>query len=557
MVFAFGPPVNGAGPQLVVANVYRNVHYEAYGMTRVTDNITVVNPGTAPAFSVLTAYPISEIDNIKEFRAETANGTELIFQRVSRIGPNCTGWQIFLPEPIMPYRNTTIVAQMAIAGLTYQEGEIAEIAVPTIPTSPYLIQRYETRFTYFEALTAPTRTLWEGNNVHPYSFEWGTSTLEFDPDEFFPQITYLELHRQFSIDPWGYLFVHEAHTLQVESDNPRFTNRDRLWQSIQLQLPRGSEFLRVYDRMANLSSQIVTFANVSHPGTINVDFQYHLGVGDIYTIYYEYRIPLDYNQLVLQTGQFLFFDLYLEYPFLIEQQTTEVILPVGSWLQDVPIGATAAISPTGQYMVTIKAINVTSITRSEVNLSYVYPIPPALARPLVLFLLVGLFCLGYIVVRRIPFFRDEEEEILAAAEVDPAILSEFCALYGEKIALLLQSERLERTMLQGKVSKPRYRKEKKNFERKLRALDRDLAGRSQPLIEAGGKYESSVRQLELLEAERVSAIEALHALEQRYRQKRITASVYQKLQKDLQKRRDKAVGRMDRILLALREELVE
>ena len=188
---------------------------------------------------------------------------------------------------------------------------------------------------------------------------------------------------------------------------------------------------------------------------------------------------------------------------------------------------------------------------------YVYSVSPGFIRPLLFVLIVGIFCLGYVAVRRISFFLEEEEIIAVVAEVDPAILSEFCALYGEKIALLLQTERLEQNMLQGKISKPRYRKEKKNFERKLRSLGRELEGRSQPLIEAGGKYESSVRQLELLEAERVSAIEALHALEQRYRQKRITASVYQKLRNDLQKRRDRAVGRMDRILLTLREELAE
>ncbi len=557
MVLALGLPVSGNGSQLIITNVDRDVYYEVYGMTLVTDTITVYNPGPEPAFSVLTAYPLSQIDSVKEFRAETLNGTALLFQRVPIIGPNCTGWQIFLHTPIMPNQNTTIKAQMAIAGLTSQIGERATIAVPVKPTSPYFIQSYETRFSYFDAFTAPTRTLWSGNDVHPFSFDWGTSNLEFDPDEFFPLITYSEFHRQFSIDPWGYLFAHEVHTLQVDSNNPRFSNADRLWRSIQILLPPGSQFLRAYDSVANLSSHIETPANISHPGSINVDFQYHLEKGDTYTFYFEYRIPLDHNQLVLQTGQMLFFDLYLEYPFLIHQQTTEFLLPTGSWLQGVPLGAMTSISPTGQYLVSIKANNVTSITQSEVNLNYVYPILPAFTRPVVLLLFVGIFCIGYVIVRRVPFFREEEEEIVVAAEVDPAILSEFCALYGEKIALLLQSERLEKTMLQGKISKPRYRKEKKNFERKIRALDKELAGRSQPLIEAGGKYESSVRQLELMEAERVSAIEALHALEQRYRQKRITASVYQKLQKDLQKRRDKAVGRMDRILLALREEIAE
>ncbi len=557
MVFALGLPVSGEGPQLAITDVQRNVHYEAYGMVLFTDTITVVNSGPEPAFSVLTAYPLSDIDSVKDFRAETVSGTELAFQRVALIGPNCSGWEVFLPDPVMPYQNSTFVTQMSVEGLTSQTSATATIVFSIEPTSPYFIHSYETRLTFNYALTAATQEFWSGSDVHPYSFEERSVLLDFMPNDFLPLITYVELKRIFSIDAWGYLLAHEVHSLRVDSPNPDFVNTEQVWQNITLRLPPGSEFLRVYDQVANLSSQIGKLADITHPGSIYVSFQYHLQRGDIYTFHFEYRIPLDYRQLVLQTGQFLSLELYLEYPFRIQKQTTEILLPAGSWLQDVPLGAVTSISPTGQYQVTFLAINVTSISQTEANLYYVYPIPPALARPLILFFIFGIFCLGYIAVRRIPYFREEEEAIVAVADVDPAILSEFCALYGEKIALLLQTERLEQSMLQGKISKPRYRKEKKNFERKLRSLDRELAGRSQPLIEAGGKYESSVRQLELLEAERVSAIAALHALEQRYRQKRITASVYQKLRKDLEKRRDRAVGRMDRILLTLREELAE
>ena len=557
MVFALGPPVSGEGPQLVLTDVQRNVHYEEYGMALITDTLTVLNPGPEPAFSVLTAYPLSEIDSVKEFRAETANGTELLFHRVPLIGPNCTGWEVFLADPIMPDQETTLVVQLSLAGLTSQTGATATITFSIKPTSPYFIQSYETRLTYNYVLTAPTQTFWSGIDIQPYSYEERSVLLDFVPNDFLPLMTYEELKRVVTLDAWGYLRVHEVHSLRVNSPNPQFVNTEQRWENITLVLPPGSEFLRVYDGVANLSSSIGKLANITHPGTIYVNFQYHLQEDDNYIIYFEYRIPLDQRQLIFQTGQFLFFELYLEYPFLIENQATEFLLPPGSWLQNVPFGAETSISPTGQYSVSLLATNVTSISQAEVNLYYVYPITPALTRPLLLFLIVGLVCLGYIAVRRIPYFREEEEIIAAVPEVDPAILSEFCALYGEKIALLLQTERLEQSMLQGKVSKPRYRKEKKNFERKLRALERDLASRSQPLIEAGGKYESSIRQLELQEAERVSAIEALHALEQRYRQKRITASVYQKLQKDLQKRRDRAVSRMDRILLTLREELAE
>ncbi|MFX1575957.1 MAG: hypothetical protein ACFFCF_02170 [Promethearchaeota archaeon] len=557
MVFALAPPVNGDGLDLVITEVQRNVHYEEYGMVLITDTITIFNPGSSPVFSIETAYPLSEIGSVKEFYAETVDGTELFFQRTPTIGPNCSGWEVFLPEPLMPDEDTTFITQMSVEGLTSQTATTSTVVFSILPTSPYVIEYYETRLTFNYALTAATQEYWSGSNVHPYSYEERAVLLDVMSDVFLPLMTYIELKRVFSIDAWGYLFAHEIHSLRVNSQNPLFSTTGKRWQNITLQLPIGSEFLRVYDQVANLSSQIGRLANSTHHGTIYVSFQYHLEEEDTYTFYLEYRIPLDYHQLVLQNGQFLDFNLYSEYPFRIERQITEFLLPPGCWLQGVPLGAVTSIAPSGQYLISFLATNVTSISKGEANLYYVYPVLPALFRPLLFFVVVGIVCLGYVAVRRIPFFHGEEEIALVVAEIDPAILSEFCALYGEKIALLLQTERLEQGMLQGKISKPRYRKERKNFERKLRSLERELEGRSQPLIEAGGKYESSIRQLEILEAERVSAIEALHALEQRYRQKRITASVYQKLQKDLQKRRDKAVGRMDRILLTLREELVE
>ncbi|TRO56146.1 hypothetical protein E2P64_06275, partial [Candidatus Bathyarchaeota archaeon] len=55
MVLALGLPVSGNGSQLIITNVDRDVYYEVYGMTLVTDTITVYNPGPEPAFSVLTA----------------------------------------------------------------------------------------------------------------------------------------------------------------------------------------------------------------------------------------------------------------------------------------------------------------------------------------------------------------------------------------------------------------------------------------------------------------------------------------------------------------------
>ena len=558
MVFAFIPPTNANSSHLVIADIQRNVDFQEYGLLLITDNITVINSGPVPAFFVDIAYPIAEFDNVKMFNAVTADGTDQLWERIIRLGPDCTGWRVYLPEPVMPSQTVIFETQMALTGLTAQDGANAAATFSPVPTSPYLIQSYTTTLTFHTALTAPSQREWTGTDVQPYSFEYSTVVLDHIVNDYIPLITYLELKRTYSIDAWGYIYAHEEHTFRLDSPNPRFDNAERLWTSIEISLPPGSEFLRTFDSLANLSrSHITEPTNATHPGTLSVVLGYFLEEGDVYQFFVEYRIPLDFHQLVLQTGQFFRFDPYFEEPWLIEKQITEFILPPGSWLQSIPVGSDVSISSTGQYIVSYHDANVTSLHRAEINFNYIYPIPPTLARPMVFFIIVVIISLMYVVVRRIPYFREEEEDIVVVRDVDPVILGEFCNLYGEKIALLLQTERLEQSMLQGKISKPRYRKEKKNFERKIRTLNGELASRSQQLIEAGGKYESSCNQLELLEAERISAIEALHALEQRYRQKRITAQVYQKLQKDLQKRRDRAVSRMDRILLGLREELNE
>ena len=558
MVFAFMPPTNANSSQLVIADVQRNVDFQAYGVLLITDNITAFNSGPVPVFFVEIAYPISEFEKVKMFNAVTEDGTDQLWERIIRLGPDCTGWRVYLPEPVMPNQTVTFETQMTLAGLTAQDSINAAASFSPIPTSPYFIQSYTTSLTYHSTLTAPSQREWTGTDVQPYSFEYSTVVLDHIGNDYSPLITYVELKRTFSIDAWGYILGHEEHTFRVDSPNPRFSDASRLWTSIEVTLPPGSEFLRTFDNLFNLSGSVLTEpTNATHPGILSVALGYFLEEGDVYQFFVEYRIPLDFHQLVLQTGQFFRFDPYFEEPWLIEKQITEFILPPGSWLQAIPDGSDVSISSTGQYMVSYHDVNVTSLHRAEINFNYVYPIPPTLARPMVFFLIAIVISLMYVVVRRTPYFREEEEDVVVLRDVDPVILGEFCNLYGEKIALLLQTERLEQSMLQGKISKPRYRKEKKNFERKIRTLNGELASRSQQLIEAGGKYESNCNQLEVLEAERISAIEALHALEQRYRQKRITAQVYQKLQKDLQKRRDRAVSRMDRILLSLREELNE
>jgi hypothetical protein len=441
---------------------------------------------------------------------------------------------------------------MAYEGLLEIDENAAHCTFSSVPSSPYLIKHVSTKLTYNSGLTEPTSEEFSFNNVSSYAYKPTTVDFTLVIGKVKPIITYLELKRQYTVETWGYLHVLESHTFRVDSVDLLSWS----WSSIYTHLPPGSQFLQAYDSVSNLSVSITILGNLTYPTTLQIHLQFLLEQDDVYKFFIEYRYPLDLQQSISQNGFYLGINPYFEHPWLIRHQITEVIIPEGGYLLSSSGEAEVSITSSGRFLVRYDDYNVTSLHQSEFTIHYMYPIQPAAIRPLLFSVITGIICLAYIAGRRIPIFREEEEIVTPLPTIDPAILSEFCALYGEKVALLLQMERLEQSMLRAKISKPRYRKEKKIFERKLRTFERDLQGRTRPLIEAGGKYENNVRQLELLEAERLSSIEALRALEQRYKQKRITLTVYQKLQSDLQKRRDKSVAGMDRILLDLREELV-
>jgi hypothetical protein len=552
MAVALTTPTSASQPDLVVLDVQRKVHLQEYGLLLTNDTFTVVNVGAEAAFYVFAAFPLATADCVRYFSAETQGGAALLVQRVPLVGLNCTGWRVYVPEPIMPDRNFTFTTRMALEGLTSVSGADSVLCnFSAVPTSPYLIKHCKTTISYHAGTQNPSQTEITSTNVHPYSYKPTVVQLQIVSSKGKPIISYLELRRQFSVSQWGYLQVLETHTMRVDSINPDAFS----WTSIDVVLPPGAQFLRAYDSLANLTGAITSPPSITSPGTLTVNFQFRLAQGDVYQFFVEYRCPLDTQQLVSQNGFVLGVNPYYKHPWIIRHQITEIVLPAASWLLAVPQGAEVAILPTSQYVVKFDAYNVTSLHQSEFTIKYVYPVQPALARPMLISLLFGLICLAYVGARRIPGLREEGQVITAPAAVDSTALGEFCALYGEKVALLLQTERLDQSMLARKIPMPRYRKEVKDAERKLRALERDIQTRARLLTQAGGRYAANVRQLELLEAERLSAIEAQRALEQRYRQKRITFEVYKKIQMDLEKRSDKAIAGMDRILLSLREEI--
>lgn len=552
MTLALRTPTTASQPDLVVLDVQRKVHLQEYGLLLTNDTFTVGNVGAEAAFYVFAAFPLATANRVRYFSAETQGGATLLVQRVPLVGPNCTGWRVYVPEPIMPGRNFTFTTRMALEGLVSVPDSTRVLCnFSSVPTSPYLIKHCKTTISYHAGTQTPSQSEITSTNVHPYSYKSTVVQLQVVSGKGKPIITYSELKRQFSVNQWGYLQVLETHTMRVDGINPDAFS----WTSIDVVLPPGSGFLRAYDSLANLTGSLTSSPSLTSPGTLKVNFQFKLAQGDLYQFFIEYRCPLDTRQLVSQNGFVLGLNPYYKHPWIIRHQITEIVLPAASQLLALPEGAEVTILPTSQYLLKFDAYNVTSLHQSEFTVSYVYPVQPALARPVFISLVFALICLAYVGVRRIPSLREEERIIATPAAVDSTALGEFCALYGEKVALLLQTERVEQSMLARKIPMPRYRKEVKDAERKLRALERDIQTRARLLTQAGGRYAANVRQLELLEAERLSAIEAQRALEQRYRQKRITYEVYKKIQMDLEKRSNKAIAGMDRILLSLREEI--
>ena len=148
---------------------------------------------------------------------------------------------------------------------------------------------------------------------------------------------------------------------------------------------------------------------------------------------------------------------------------------------------------------------------------------------------------------------EEKPIIIQMEQVPKSVLRQYSDLYDEKIALILQIEQLEESRRRKKVPVREYVQRRRRFESQLSDIFKQINETSQDIKNISGRFADIVNRLEILEAERDGARAAAARLRRRYRNRRITREVYDRLRVEEERKVNRTTSRIDGLIFELRQ----
>jgi hypothetical protein len=136
-------------------------------------------------------------------------------------------------------------------------------------------------------------------------------------------------------------------------------------------------------------------------------------------------------------------------------------------------------------------------------------------------------------------------------------IREFCALYEEKNALVLEIRLTEEDAKRKKISKKNYKNIFNKNTSKIENIQQEIIPFKKVLTETGEIFEKIMKKLDILEAERISIKDSLNLLESRYKRGRLPSrAAFLKLSDDFKKRRKKIDRSIDKLIQQFRSYLL-
>lgn len=135
------------------------------------------------------------------------------------------------------------------------------------------------------------------------------------------------------------------------------------------------------------------------------------------------------------------------------------------------------------------------------------------------------------------------------------LITKFVELYDEKSSMRLESDKMEEDLARGALNRYDYKQRRRMLDRRITEIDRALAPVEEQLAAAEGRYSDMIKRIERAEVE-LNVIKTTSAdLRSQYRSGKISKDLYESLNADLVRRRQKAEQTIDTIIINLREEI--
>jgi len=553
-IIANSPVQAQTGPSLIVSNASRTIDIGVFGIINVTDEITFKNNGTVPVSSFEIAIKEKFAKKLCHIGVEDQETGRLELKYLGLDeATNFTYWQIFFSEPINPGKVKKLIVTMTYGGLVTPisgTGKTYEFTFYYYPTIPYPIKSCRVEINIPRGADTVNETLIDTENLSPLTYK----EFYFQYNYTRNSLIYVEFEREIKPYDIGYIKVTETYTLK----NVGFSNIEEF----EFKLPEGVIRLSISDKAGPIDAEI-SEGNLTTKTTITISFtkgrKEVLGPNTTYTIHVSYLLPADTYLKNINTFYILTVPIYPEVPALVTYGVTIIVLPFNSKTNppEVEIIPTAQkLQPQIEQNKVIYTYHNITASAGDLKIKITYKVNPlyVLLRPLTYTMLIAAIAAIYMAIRKVQVaVIPPTVEVPVPVPVPIPVVKEFCRVYEEKMALMLEIDKLEEAFKTGRIKKKDYKRKVKLYERELTSITKEVEKVKEELRKAAPRLEDYIKRIELLEAERESVKASINQLERSYKTKKITKLAYTKLRRQYEGRLRKIYSNMDKIIFELRE----
>jgi len=210
----------------------------------------------------------------------------------------------------------------------------------------------------------------------------------------------------------------------------------------------------------------------------------------------------------------------------------------------------------GTRVLVYNSENVSPLEGKTILFTYTIDIFDLILRPVIFILIIAFLSSVFVLIIKTKE-RDEQISVFKKEFIPTIEIREFCSLYEEKNALILEIRKAEDEAKRKKLAKKTYKNLLAKNTTKIDQIKGEITPFKKLLMETNETFNNIVMKLDVLDAERLSVNDSLTLLETRYKRGRLPSkAAYQKLSDDFFNRRKKLDRTIDKYIQQLRSYLL-
>jgi len=569
---------------ILIKGIVRSTNISSYGLVNINDRITILNQNDNPINSILFGIPLKDSNNLIYFSATGQTKNTLLIERSHEVMHSYEMITIYFDSPLLPSQEIIInVLQTYQDLITYKfdifDEDIAQIVnftgllFPILPyksegniKSNYLLPE-ETLLNYHKQIEGMGMLIGSKNVL--YDLEQ-SSTLNFlDPflenldenyeatitfkDDLYTKLEIEEINREIYITPWGVVKIKEEITIE----NLGIIAVPLL----SISLPVDIQNVHIYDDLGELLGVTITDPIEDPSRKVLTIALYKNRVSlepySKFNFFIEYNLP--YEKLVSYNWlqQSILINIFTtSYDFLIHRQTTSVIIEGCTNIDYASSLPDAMLKNAGTRVLIYNSENVSPLERKTILFTFTVDIFDLILRPLIFMLIIAFLSSAFVLIIKTQE-REEQLSVFKKEFIPTNEIREFCSLYEEKNALILEIRKAENEAKRKKLAKKTYKNLLAKNTTKIDQIKDEITPFKKILMETNETFNNIVKKLDVLDAERFSVNDSLTLLDTRYKRGRLPSkAAYQKLSDDFFNRRKKLDRTIDKYIQQLRSYLL-